>query len=133
MFNLDDVAFARKLLRTGNEVSQMMKVVGEEGTSIDDFVVYLKSEYLDSVYLQQDAFDEVDAATAGDRQKYVFARILKILKTRMNFTEKDEARLFFQKLTQSTKDWNRIAIDKPAFKQAEEGIEKAVAEVTDYA
>ena len=124
---------SRKLLRTGNEVSQMMKVVGEEGTSIDDFILYLKGEYLDAVYLQQDAFDEVDSATPGDRQEYVFARILKILKTRMHFTEKDEARLYFQKLTQMTKDWNRIAQDKPEFKQTEELIEKSLAEVADYA
>jgi len=133
VFNRDDVAFARKLLRAGNEVNQMMKVVGEEGTSIDDFVNYLKGEYLDSVYLQQDAFDEVDSATPGDRQEYVFGRILKILKTRMNFSEKDEARLFFQKLTQMTKDWNRIGMDKPEFKQTEDVLEKSLAEVADYA
>ena len=41
----------------------MMKVVGEEGTSLEDFVVYLKSEFLDAVYLQQDAYDDVDGAT----------------------------------------------------------------------
>lgn len=133
VFNRDDVAFARKLLRNGNEVGQMMKVVGEEGTSIEDFTVYLKGEYLDAVYLQQDAFDEVDAATAGDRQEYVFARILKILKTHMNFTEKDDARQFFQKLTQMTKDWNRIHIDKAEFKQMEDKIMAALAEVTEYA
>ena len=133
VFNLDDVAFARKLLRNGSDVGQMMKVVGEEGTSIDDFALYLKAEFLDSVYLQQDAFDEVDSATPGDRQEYVFARILKILKTRMNFSEKDEARHFFQKLTQMTKDWNRTARDTPEFKLAEESIEKSLAEVTDYA
>jgi len=133
VFNREDVAYARKLLRAGNEVSQMMKVVGEEGTSIDDFVTYLKGEYLDSVYLQQDAFDEVDSATPGDRQEYVFGRILKILKTRMNFSEKDEARHFFQRLTQMTRDWNRIHKDKPEFKQAEDSMERALAEVTDYA
>jgi V/A-type H+-transporting ATPase subunit A len=133
VFNRDDVTFARKLLRQGNEVGQMMKVVGEEGTSIEDFTIYLKSEYLDTVYLQQDAFDEVDAATAGDRQEYVFARILKILKTHMNFTEKDEARHFFQKLTQMTKDWNRIHKDKPEFQQMEDKIMVALAEVTEYA
>jgi V/A-type H+-transporting ATPase subunit A len=133
VFNRDDVAYARKLLRSGNEVSQMMKVVGEEGTSIDDFVTYLKGEYLDTVYLQQDAFDEVDAATGGDRQEYVFGRILKILKTNMNFSEKDEARQFFQKLTQMTKDWNRIHQQKPEFAQTEDTIMKSLTEVTDYA
>ena len=133
VFNRDDVTFARKLLRQGNEVGQMMKVVGEEGTSIEDFTIYLKSEYLDAVYLQQDAFDEVDAATPADRQEYVFARILKILKTHMNFTEKDEARHFFQKLTQMTKDWNRIHKEKPEFQQMEDKIMAALAEVTEYA
>ncbi|MGA1529544.1 MAG: V-type ATP synthase subunit A [Kiritimatiellia bacterium] len=133
VFNRDDVAFARKLLRNGNEVGQMMKVVGEEGTSIEDFTVYLKSEYLDAVYLQQNAFNEVDAATDADRQEYVFARILKILKTAMHFTEKDEARHFFQKLTQMTKDWNGIHKDKPEFKEMEDKIMAALAEVTEYA
>jgi len=133
VFNRDDVKYARKLLRSGNEVSQMMKVVGEEGTSIDDFVTYLKGEYLDAVYLQQDAYDDVDAATPADRQQYVFARIVKILKTKMNFAEKDEARQFFQKLTQMTRDWNRIHKDKPEFAPAERAIETALAEVTDYA
>ncbi len=133
VFNRDDVAFARKLLRNGNEVGQMMKVVGEEGTSIEDFTVYLKSEYLDAVYLQQNAFNEVDAATDADRQEYVFARILKILKTAMHFTEKDEARHFFQKLTQMTKDWNGIHKDKSEFKEMEDKIMAALAEVTEYA
>ena len=45
----DDIETARKILRTGNEVGQMMKVVGEENTSIDDFMTYLKAEYLASI------------------------------------------------------------------------------------
>ena len=56
-----DLAEANRMLRNGNEVGQMMKVVGEEGTSIDDFIVYLKSEYMDATYLQQNAFDEIDS------------------------------------------------------------------------
>ena len=60
----DKVAKARRVLRNGSEVGQMMKVVGEEGTSIDDFVLYLKSEYIDATYLQQNAFNETDAANS---------------------------------------------------------------------
>jgi V/A-type H+/Na+-transporting ATPase subunit A len=52
----------REFLRKGSEVHQMMMVIGEEGTSLDDFIVYLKSEFLDAVFLQQDGFDEVDAS-----------------------------------------------------------------------
>ena len=129
----EQVAFARGVLRRGNEVNQMMKVVGEEGTSIDDFVTYLKAEYLDSVYLQQDAYHEVDSATSSERQQYVFGRIHKVLKTRMQFPEKDAARQFFQRLTQLTRDWNRVAQDAPEFKELETRAEQMLAEVTSYA
>ena len=121
---------ARHILAAGNDVNQMMKVVGEEGTSIEDFVTYLKSEYLDSVYLQQDAYHEIDAACSADRQKYVFDRVYKILKTPMEFADKDSARGFFLKLTQATKDWNRVAFDSNEFKSLEEQIFNSVAEVT---
>ncbi len=129
----DDVSLARRMLREGNEVNQMMKVVGEEGTSIEDFTLYLKAEYVDAVYLQQDAYHEIDAATPAERQQYVFGRIVKILKTRMKFDSKDAARKFFQALTQVTKDWNRVAMDAAEFKALEAKIEKLCAEVTDYA
>ncbi len=128
----DDVQYARHILRQGNEVDQMMKVVGEEGTSLDDFIVYLKSEYLDDTYLQQDAFHPVDAATDADRQKYVFGKLVKILKTPMTFEDKEKARHFFQKLTQITKDWNQVAMDEEDFTKLDDTIGGMLAEVTEY-
>ncbi|NCC52865.1 MAG: V-type ATP synthase subunit A, partial [Spartobacteria bacterium] len=125
----DEVHLGRRILSQGNEVNQMMKVVGEEGTSIDDFIIYLKSEYLDAVYLQQDAYHEVDGATSAERQKYIYTRIARILKSKMNFTEKEAARRFFQQLTQITKDWNRVDMDEDEFKKLEEQIEQMLAEV----
>lgn len=124
---------ARKMLHKGNDVNQMMKVVGEEGTSMDDFVLYLKSEYLDAVYLQQDAYHDVDSACPGDRQKYVFGKIFQILKTPVNFKVKDAARSFFLKLTQTTKDWNRVEFQSKEFQELETQIFNAVAEVSVHA
>jgi len=95
----DKRLFAHNTLKEGNSVAQMMKVVGEEGTSLEDFVVYLKSEFLDSVYLQQNAFDPVDAQTPRDRQEYVFDKVWEVLKKRFSFTSKDEARIFFYSLS----------------------------------
>ena len=124
------VAEARHILANGVDVNNMMKVVGEEGTSIDDFVIYLKSEYLDAVYLQQDAYNEIDAACSAERQKYVFDKVYTILKTPMKFSEKDVARTFFLKLTQSTKDWNRVKFDSQEFKDLEQSIFASVKEVS---
>jgi V/A-type H+-transporting ATPase subunit A len=111
----------------------MMKVVGEEGTPIHDFVTYLKGEYLDGAYLQQDAFDPVDGATTSERQKYVFSVIASILSTTFSFESKDEARGFFQRLTQTTLDWNRAGMDSDDFQQLEETLRNMVSEVTEYA
>ncbi len=126
----DELAEARRFLREGNEVGQMMKVVGEEGTSIDDFIVYMKSEYLDSVYLQQNAFHDVDAATPVDRQKYVFSFISRLLKTKLTFENQETARGFFQNLTQVTRDWNQLEFKSDEFKKQEEQLINQVAEVT---
>jgi V/A-type H+-transporting ATPase subunit A len=127
-----DVELARATLRAGSEVGQMMKVVGEEGTSMDDFVVHLKAEYLDASYLQQDAYHDVDAATPAGRQQYVFAVVHRILDTKMTFADKDAARRFFQRLVQATNDWNRTAFQSAEFAAAEAAIEtmvRGVAEV----
>ncbi len=123
------VADARHILAAGVDVNNMMKVVGEEGTSIEDFITYLKSEYLDAVYLQQDAYHDIDAACTGERQKYIFDKVYSILKTPMSFDEKDVARTFFLKLTQVTKDWNRVAMDSQEFKEIEANITASVKEV----
>ena len=129
----DELEAANAVLRAGNEVEQMMKVLGEEGTSLDDFVVYLKSEYLDAVYLQQDAYHPVDGATSADRQKHVFHRIVGILNTPMKFADKAAARRFFQSLTQTTRDWNWTPFEDAAFKEIEERMDRMVGEVSDYA
>lgn len=128
-----ELDLARRVLRGGNEVDQMMKVVGEEGTSLADFVVYLKAEYLDAVYLQQDAYHSVDGATSAERQKYVFHYLAGILDTPMKFTDKAGARKFFQALTQVTKDWNETPREAPAFGEIEVRLQQMVAEVTDDA
>ena len=129
----DQVESVRSVLREGNEVGQMMKVVGEEGTSMDDFILHLKAEYLDAVYLQQDAFHAVDAATSESRQKHVFAVLASMLSTKMKFEDKAAARRFFHQITQMTRDWNRFEMDVPEFKQSQEKLEQMVSEVTENA
>jgi V/A-type H+-transporting ATPase subunit A len=124
------VAAARKILQRGNEVGQMMKVVGEEGTALEDFIVYLKGEYLDAVYLQQDAYDAVDAASSHERQQYVFEAIGRILRASLAFPSKDAARQFFHRLTQATKDWNRVEMQAEEFKKQQARLEALLAEVT---
>ena len=93
----------------------MMKVVGEEGTSLEDFTTYLKSEFLDAVYLQQNAFSEADASTPVERQREMFEVVEKALATDYKFEEKDAMRSFFMTLRQKFIDWNDKAFSSQEF------------------
>ncbi|MGP1439612.1 MAG: V-type ATP synthase subunit A [Treponema sp.] len=104
----EKVDYGRRFLRRGSEVEQMMKVVGEEGTSMEDFIVYLKGSLLDSVYLQQNSFDKVDEAVSVERQRHVFSLLIRILGSSFSFESKDEARAFFNKLRLLLIDYNYI-------------------------
>ena len=123
----DRVEKARTLLRKGNEIGQMMKVVGEEGTSLADFTTYLKAEFLDAVYLQQNAFSDSDATTPVARQKIMFDVVEKALFTDYKFEDKDETRTFFMGLQQMFIDWNDKAMDTPEFTALRESLTEKIA------
>ena len=116
------------MLKRGNEVAQMMTVVGEEGTPIDDFTEMLKSDFFDNCYLQQNAFDEVDAATPAERQTFVFDKILAIMQADYDFEDKDQARKAFVYISDLMRNWNYAATDSDDYKkilgQIDEFIEK---------
>ncbi|MBD3245725.1 MAG: V-type ATP synthase subunit A [Candidatus Omnitrophica bacterium] len=122
------VSRAKNILFQGNEVDQMMKVVGEEGTSLDDFTVYLKAEFLDGVYLQQNGFDEVDAVTSPQRQQYVFGKVFEVLTAAFRFDGKEDARKFFYELRQRFIDWNYAPWESDEFRAQEQKIEEFLRE-----
>jgi len=117
-----DVRQVRSVLARGNEVRQMMTVVGEEGTTMEDFTVYLKAEFFDSVLLQQNAFDEVDGATDADRQQLMFGKCLDVLRLDFAFTDKGEARQTMFEITDLFRNWNYVAMGTEEF-------DKTVAEI----
>lgn len=118
----ETTTMAKKILRDGNEVGQMMTVVGEEGISIDDFVLHLKAELLDRVYLQQNAFNDIDAACSLERQKHTFGILLDVLNHKFTFASKDEARNAFFELQENFLNWNLCEWESDAFKQRESKI-----------
>lgn len=118
----DKVEYARGVLFRGNEVDQMMKVVGEEGTSIGDFLIYLKADFLDYVYLQQNSFDPVDASVSVERQEYIFDILLDILAGKFELKTKADARKYFNRLRQSFLDYNGSEWKTDDFKKHEKKI-----------
>ncbi len=120
---------AAEILREGNEIGRRMEVVGEEGTAINDMVIYLKAELYDFSYLQQNAFDKEDAYCPLKRQLPLFRLLNRIFDAAFHFDTHDNARQFFLTLQNHVKNMNFLPFDsseyKKAWEKAEEMIEKA--------
>lgn len=120
------VRLGRTLLARGDSVRQMMMVLGESGISAADFEAFLKSELLDRVYLQQNAFDAVDAATAPDRQERVYAMLCRVLAAELSGEDREATRARFNRLQQLFLDWNYLAMADAAFAEREAEIAEVV-------
>jgi V/A-type H+-transporting ATPase subunit A len=118
----DKVSYAHGFMRRGSEVEQMMKVVGEEGTSLDDYIIYLKGDFLDAVYFQQNSFDPVDSSVSPERQAHVFAILLRIMASRFSFPGKNDARSWFNRLRQRFLDYNGSEWQSDRFKTLDKEI-----------
>ena len=125
--DMDLVNKARTILFRSNEVNQMMKVVGEEGTSAQDYITYQKGELLDAVYLQQNSFDPIDQSVSPERQKYTFKVLYSILTTEFKIEDKKEIRAFFNQVRQEFLDWNNTEWDSENFRLQEKKLKDLVA------
>lgn len=118
----------RTILRKGSDVEQMMKVVGEEGTAMEDFVVFLKKELIDAVYLQQNAFNDVDASSSKERQRASFDILEQVIGGTYAYTDKTVARRAFLQLQQAFIDWNNTPMDGADYDARRAAILKLVSE-----
>lgn len=103
------------LLRRGDGVAQMMQVTGEEGVSLDDYITHEKAKFLDMVYLQQDAFDAVDASVPLDRQKVLFDHVCRLCERDYAFADKAAAQRHFTRLTGLFKNLNYAPKDSTEY------------------
>ncbi|KTC75956.1 V-type ATPase subunit A [Legionella birminghamensis] len=107
---------ATALLHRGQDIFNMMQVTGEEGITMSDYISYQKALMLDTVYLQQDAYDSVDVSVPISRQKALFNLLINIMNKEYDFKEKETARGFFVKLTSLLKNLNYSSLQSEQYK-----------------
>ncbi|MBP3815535.1 MAG: V-type ATP synthase subunit A [Firmicutes bacterium] len=122
VINMDDINKARGVLIRSIEVNQMMKVVGEEGTSNEDYITYQKGELLDAVYLQQNSFDPIDQACDPERQNKEFEVLYDAMNQTYDLNDKREIRSFFNQLRQEFLDWHGTEWESPEFAAQQQKI-----------
>lgn len=125
---------AAKILRAGDEIGKRMEVVGEEGITLQDMIVYLKSELYEFCYLQQNAFDKEDAYCPLTRQVPLFQLIHLVFGADFRFDKHDLARSFFLDLQNDIKNMNFMPFKSERYQQSlnriEEKIQSAVKGLT---
>lgn len=117
---------ARNILFQGYEIGKRMEVVGEEGTAIEDMIVYLKAELYDFSYLQQNSFDKEDAYSPLERQIPLFKLINKIFDRSFVFQTQDEARKYFLHLQNQIKNMNYLPFNSDQYRHAFSAVEHLI-------
>ncbi|MGD9359980.1 MAG: V-type ATP synthase subunit A [Desulfobacterales bacterium] len=124
---VDDVKAMQELLHRGDAIYQMMQVTGEEGITAEDFVLWEKSVLLDMVFLQQDAFDDVDASMSIERQQKSFQLLKGLITAEYRFKDKDEARDFFTRIKGAYKNLNYSPEESADYERYRQEIEDLAA------
>ncbi len=127
---VSDVKTMQNLLHQGDSIYQMMQVTGEEGISIEDYIVWQKATLLDMVFLQQDAFDEVDASMPLERQLESFQLIKDLIQRNYQFKDKDEVHNIFTQITGLYKNLNYSRSDSQEYQRYRKEIEDLAAKYT---
>ncbi len=127
---LEEVAFARDILIRGREAQEQINILGDDGVPMDFHILFWKSELIDFVILQQDAFDEIDRMTPLERQKYMLDLILSIVRTPFTFETFEEVGLYFRQLINILRQMNYAAFKSESFEGYERQLEEAVREKT---
>ncbi len=117
---------AFKFLFDGDEIGKRMEVVGEEGITLGDLIVYLKSELYEFCYLQQNAFDKEDAYCSLERQIPLFLLVQKIFEHKFQFESHDAARAFFLDLQNDVKNMNFMPYKSERYERAITRIQEKI-------
>ncbi len=95
---VDKVLTAKNLIRRGKEASEQINILGDDGVPMSYHVNFWKSELVDFVILQQDAFDAIDALCPLERQRFMLDLVLEICAKDYDFEDFEKCREFFKTL-----------------------------------
>jgi V/A-type H+-transporting ATPase subunit A len=125
---LDKVNEAKTLLLRGKEVYEQINILGDDGVPIDYHVTFWKSEVIDFIILQQDAFDKIDQSTPVERQRYMLSQVLDLSKMAFDFDNFNDVSMFFKRVINQYKQMNYSEFQSEKFNNFEKELESIIAE-----
>ena len=111
---------ARNILVRGKETEEQINILGDDSVPIDYHITLWKSEFVDFVILQQDAFDKIDATTSLERQEYMLKKVIKVTRSNFRFESFDEVATYFKRLINAFRQLNYTVFKSEEFHKTEE-------------
>ncbi len=125
---VEKIVKAKMLVRRGKEMADQINILGDDGVPMSYHEAFWKSEVIDFAFLQQDAFDAIDALCPMERQKYMLDLILEICDRSFSFEGFEACRDYFKNLINLLKQMNYSAFDGPEFKDYRTQLDKLLQE-----
>jgi V/A-type H+-transporting ATPase subunit A len=125
---VDNVMQMKNILIRGKEAAEQINILGDDGVPLDYHLTYWKAEVIDSIILQQDAFDNIDSNTPMDRQRYMVDKVLEIYNTDFEFDSFEEVNPYFKRIINTLKQMNYSGFMSEEFKRFEEELQNIIAE-----
>ena len=122
-----NVAKAKNLVRRGKEVAEQINILGDDGVPVSYHEQFWKSELIDFVILQQDAFDRIDAISPLERQRYMLELVLKVCDASFNFDDFDQCRSTYKNLINTFRQMNYSEFNSEKFNGYLGQINKIIA------
>ena len=124
---VEKVRTAKNLIRRGKEASEQINILGDDGVPMSYHVNFWKSELVDFVILQQDAFDAIDALCPIERQRYMLDLVLDICSKDYEFEDFEKCRAFFKDLINTLRQMNYSEFQSETFAAYRETVDKMIA------
>lgn len=125
---VDKVLQLKDILLRGKEAQDQINILGDDGVPLEYHITYNKSEIIDFVILQQDAFDAIDASTPLKRQQYVVNKVLDICNNSFEFDSFETIGTYFKKIINILKQMNYKEFKCDEFNELEKQLDLLLAE-----
>ena len=124
----DKVSKAKNIIRQGRDAAEQINILGDDGVPMSYHETFWKSELLDFVFLQQDAFDAVDSLCGLERQKFMLNLILDICGRQFEFENFEECRNFFKEMINDLRQMNYTEFHSEDFEKYNSQLSKLLEE-----
>ncbi len=110
------------LIRKGRDAQEQINILGDDGVPMTYHEQFWKSELVDFVILQQDAFDAVDAVSPMERQEYMLRLVLGICDKEFTFDNFEQCRTFFNEVINLCRQMNYSIFKSDDFNKYQEQL-----------